>query len=131
MRVARIEDGHVADLWEVPSLDCYGPEVHLVEVPDDILIGASYSVDAGFVNPPPALESIAPVSPRQIRMALTRAGLRAQVEDTVASGDQDLKDWWEFATTFERTNPQVSELGTALGQSEEQLNALWVLAASL
>ena len=79
--------------------------------------------------PPPA--PIAPISPRQIRQALTRAGLREQVEAAVAAGDQDIKDWWEFATTFERTNPQVIGMGEALSVSPESLDQLWVLGATL
>lgn len=79
--------------------------------------------------PPPA--PIAPISPRQIRMALTRASLRTAVESAVAAGDQDLKDWWEFSTTFERLNPQVTAMGDALGQTAEQLDALWALGVSL
>lgn len=75
--------------------------------------------------------SITTVSPRQIRMALTRAGLRDQVEAAVAAGDQDLKDWYEFSITFERTNAQVAAMGQALGQTEAQLDALWQLAATL
>lgn len=71
------------------------------------------------------------VSPRQIRQALTRAGLRAQVEAAVAAGDQDLKDWWEFATSVERQNEHVIAMGTALGQTTEQLDQLFQLAASL
>lgn len=82
-------------------------------------------------TPPAAPVLIAPVSPRQIRMALTRAGLRAQVEAAIASGDQDLKDWYEFSITFERTNAQVAAMGQALGQTEAQLDALWTLAATL
>lgn len=71
------------------------------------------------------------VSPRQIRQALTRANLRTQVESAVASGDQDLKDWWEFATSFERSNIHVVEMGQALGVSLAQLDDLFILAASL
>ena len=74
---------------------------------------------------------IAPVSPRQIRQALTRAGLRASVESAVAAGDQDIKDWWEFATSFERSNSHVIEMGSALGVTSEQLDGLWTLAAGL
>ena len=77
------------------------------------------------------LAAMPALTPRQIRQALTRAGLRQQVEAAVAAGDQDMKDWWEFATAFERTNPLVVEMGTALGQSEQQLDALWALGASL
>ena len=79
--------------------------------------------------PPPA--PIAPISPRQIRQALTRAGLRASVEAAVAAGDQDLKDWYEFSTAFERLNPQVTAMGVALGVSASALDDLWTLGASL
>ena len=71
------------------------------------------------------------VSPRQIRQALTRAGLRTSVETAVASGNQDLKDWWEFATEFQRTNQHVVDMATALGVTERQLDDLFTLAGSL
>ena len=82
-----------------------------------------------YVPPPPVV--IPAVSPRQIRQALTRAGLRTSVEAAVAAGDQDLKDWWEFSTTFERLNPQVTAMGAALGVSDTQLDDLWTLASTL
>lgn len=71
------------------------------------------------------------VSPRQIRQALTRQNLRNQVETVVATGDQDLKDWWEFSTEFLRYHPQVITVGELLGKTPEELDKLWVLAASL
>ena len=74
---------------------------------------------------------IKPISPRQIRQALTRAGLRAAVEAAVAAGDQDLKDWYEFSTAFERLNPQVMAMGEALSVSHASLDDLWALGASL
>lgn len=85
-------------------------------------------------TPEPADEivpPIQPISPRQIRMALTRAGLRPYVEAAVLAGDQDLKDWWEFSTSFERLNPQVIAMGSALEKTSEELDALWLLGASL
>lgn len=71
------------------------------------------------------------VSPRQIRQALTRAGLRTQVEAAVVAGDQDIKDWWEFATEFQRTNQHVIDMAAVLGVTERQLDDLWTLAGSL
>jgi len=71
------------------------------------------------------------VSPRQIRQALTAAGLRTSVEDAIASADQDTKDWYEFATAFEEDHPAVIGLAAVLGITPEQINALFVLAASL
>lgn len=71
------------------------------------------------------------ISPRQIRQALTRIGLRTQVEQAVTNGDQDLKDWWEFSTAFERGHPQVIVMGTALGIDSSSIDSLWQLGASL
>lgn len=84
-------------------------------------------------EPPPVPLS---VSPRQIRQALNRVPygggtLRQAVEAAVAAGDQDTKDWWEFATEFRRDNPEVLAMGQGLGVSPAQLDGLWVLAGSL
>lgn len=73
----------------------------------------------------------ASVSPRQIRQALTLAGLRQLVEDSIAGGDQNAKDWYEYATAFERTNPIALGMAQALSISERQLDDLWTLAGSL
>ena len=75
--------------------------------------------------------TIQPVSPRQIRQALTAVGLRTSVEAAIAAGEQDIKDWWEFSTAFDRLHPAVVETGAALEQSPEALDALWELAESL
>lgn len=80
---------------------------------------------------PDARALIPPISHRQIRMALTRAGLRAAVEAAVAAGSQDLKDWYEFSTAFERLNPQVVAMGEALSVSPASLDDLWALGAQL
>lgn len=73
----------------------------------------------------------AAISPRQIRQALTAVGLRSSVEAAVASGDQDTKDWWEFATIFERNHPMVVGMATALGVTPLQMDDLWILGFSL
>jgi hypothetical protein len=71
------------------------------------------------------------ISPRQIRQALTAAGLRSSVEAAVSTADQDTKDWWEFATTFERSHPRVIGMAEALGVTPVQMDDLWTLAGSL
>ena len=71
------------------------------------------------------------VSPRQIRQALTALGLRSAVEAAVAAGDQNLKDWWEFATAFERAHPRVIAMAQALDVSTEELDQLFIVAAGL
>lgn len=94
---------------------------------------ATYSgmVDALWATTPQAIIVIPPVTPRQIRLALSRAGLRSSVEAAVSAGNQDLKDWYEYSTEFQRNQPLVEQMGTALGQTSEQLDDLWKLAATL
>lgn len=96
------------------------------------VIGAATIEDYVAPPAPPVVVPVpASVSPRQIRQALTRAGLRASVELAVGAGDQDTKDWYEFSTSFERSNPQVTAMGQLLGVSESSLDDLWILAATL
>lgn len=71
------------------------------------------------------------VTPRQIRQALTALGLRDLVEQAISTSEQDVKDWWEFASSFEEDHPQVVAMAQALLVSDEQLHALFVKAASL
>ena len=75
--------------------------------------------------------SIPAVSPWQIRKALNQAGLRAAVEAAVAQGSQEVKDGWEVATEFRRTDPLVEQLGAALGKTAAELDAIFQLAATL
>ena len=86
------------------------------------------TVIAPYIAPPVVLPA---VSPRQIRQALTLAGLRASVEAAVAAGDQNTTDWYEYSTSFERLNPQVTAMGIALAQTDKQLDDLWILGATL
>jgi len=71
------------------------------------------------------------VTPRQIRQALTKVGLRTKVEDAVAAADQDTKDWWEFTTVIARNNPQLIAMATLLDIPAVEVDAVFVLAASL
>lgn len=71
------------------------------------------------------------VSPRQIRQALNAAGLRAPVEAAVASADQDTKDWWEFATSFESDHPVLLAMAGGMGMTEAQVREVFALARGL
>ena len=105
------------------EVNCVTGEVITVEMtPEEI---ATIAAESHLIKSP------IPISPRQIRMALTRVDLRAQVEGAVAAGDQDLKDWWEFSTIFERENLQVEAMAAALGVTSEQVDDIWKLGATL
>ena len=107
--------------------------VEVDEIPPDFSPFKYSYVDGELINTeaPPSVVVPQFVSPRQIRQALTRAGLREAVEASVSSGDQDTKDWYEFATEFDRSHEHVLMLAQALDVSESDLDNLWILAASL
>ena len=67
----------------------------------------------------------------EIRHALTLTGDRANVEAAVGFADQALQDWWGYATDFRRDHPEVIAMGTALGKTPSDLDALFDLARSL
>lgn len=82
--------------------------------------------------PPVALSPASPVtvSPRQIRLALNRAGLRATFETQAANATQDFKDTWQFASKFER-NGLVNDVLSAMGKAPAEIDALFEVAKTL
>lgn len=124
--------------------DIYYPENILpsdaFDISDDLYFSLLAAQEAGkqikAVNGQPAAVDIVPqpvtqISPRQIRMAMTQLGLRNEVEAAVTAGDQDMKDWYEFSTYFDRNHPQVLAMAAALNVDDQELDALWALAATL
>jgi hypothetical protein len=71
------------------------------------------------------------VTPRQIRLALSMIGLRQQVEDYVNAQDITVQDSWHYSTMFERNNPLMIACKDFLEKTEEDLDELFILAASL
>src|SRR5450631_2872562 len=65
----------------------------------------------------------------QFRMALNALGLRTAVETAIAnSGDQNIKDGWEFTGEFHRYAPLVVQFGQALNKTDSEMDALFELA---
>lgn len=71
------------------------------------------------------------ISPRQFRQSLTKYGFRASVDGAVNAADQDTKDWYEYATQFERHHPRVIGMAAQLGYTAAQLDQIWTYGASL
>jgi hypothetical protein len=75
------------------------------------------------------------VTMRQARLALLGAGLLGQVEDALNSMPEPHKSaakiTWEFSGEVQRYNGLVSQLGPALGLTEEQLDQLFIQASKL
>lgn len=79
----------------------------------------------------PAPPTVYTCTPWQIRKALNATGLRESVEIAISQADQETKDAWAYAASFERNHSLVISIGLVLGKTEEELDALFKLAASL
>lgn len=73
----------------------------------------------------------ASVSMRQARLALSRQGLLGQVQAGIDALPEESQIEWEYAGFVERNSPLVQSLGSALGLTDEQLDDLFILAATL
>lgn len=84
---------------------------------------------------PPALNPPRVVTMRQARIALARSGLLPSVDAALAAmtgtaGDEARIEW-EFSSMVERDRPLVQSLAVGLGLTDQQLDDLFALAASL
>jgi len=73
----------------------------------------------------------AEVTPRQIRLALNGMGLRSAVDLAIASMPQDVRDTWEYSTVIERNHPLIAQMARGLKKSDDEVDALFALAAGL
>ena len=76
------------------------------------------------------------VTMRQARLALLQSNLLSQVEAAIAAIEdavqrQAVQIEWEYAAEVDMTHPWVQALATALGLTDDELDALFVQAATL
>lgn len=69
------------------------------------------------------------VTPARARIVLSQAGKLAAVEAVVAQAPEAVQIYWNYATEIHRIHPYVAMLGAAVGMSEVEIDALFVLAA--
>lgn len=83
--------------------------------------------------PAPVIVSGVPqtVTMRQARLALLASGLLDDVTAAVAGAGEAAKIEWEYASDVSRNAMLIQTLGGALGLTDEQLDGLFVLAATL
>ena len=82
----------------------------------------------GYVDPNAVPQS---VTMRQARLALNAAGYYAAVNAAVAAGSDTDKIEWEFAGDVYRNAGLVPRMAASLGLTAAQIDALFVMAASL
>lgn len=75
------------------------------------------------------------VTMRQARLALHAAGLLTQVDAAINALEDpprtEARIEWDFSSTVERNKPFVSMIGQALGLSDEEMDNLFIQAATL
>nr|WP_321456143.1 hypothetical protein [uncultured Cohaesibacter sp.] len=77
--------------------------------------------------PLPALQ---PLTPRQLRLTLSRHGYLSQVKpaleaiEDVQAREEALIEWG-FATQYDPENPLIDQLRVTLGISKGQMDAMW------
>lgn len=74
------------------------------------------------------------VSMRQAKLALLQFGILQQVNTAIASmpgvQGEAARIEWEYATAVKRSAPLVTQIAGAFGLSDEQLDNLFILAAT-
>lgn len=71
------------------------------------------------------------VTPLQATRALLQAGFLDSVETAVAAAGRETQLAWAKATAFDRNSPFVLGMKIILGWTDEQVDSLFILAASL
>jgi hypothetical protein len=134
MRLLLVSDGRVINWVDGESVEAAQqmvPSMLVLDGTNGGEIGDRWDGTQLLPGLPPTPQVPASVTPRQIRQALTQTGLRESVESFIASQPQDVRDWWQFATEFQRDHPLVAATGQVLNKSPAELDALWILAGSL
>lgn len=104
-----------------------------VDVPDDTSVEDTYEngVVVKYLPVPMPRQSQPVVTMRQARLALLQAGKLADVDAVIAQAGDAARIEWEYAQELRRDHPLVTAMGAALGMSVEQIDALFVQAATL
>ena len=71
------------------------------------------------------------ITMRQARLALLAAGLLVTVNDFIATQSDEIKIYWEYSQELYRYHPVLMSLGSQLGLSDQQIDALFVAAGKL
>lgn len=88
-----------------------------------VKLKAEYTIEITDYAPPVPSS----ISPAQARLALLQAGFYDDVQNAVATSTDQVRIYWGYATSFERTNPILTSMASAIGITEEQLDDLFRL----
>ncbi len=108
------------------------PHQHGREIYNSAVSGKHGEI-AAYVEPEPKPMPVpAFVGPLQIRRALRRIGEMGAVKTFMeTSADDETVEAWEYASEFHRDDPLIASVQVALGKTDEEVDDLFRLAATL
>jgi len=71
------------------------------------------------------------VTPLQIRRALRQIGLLDEVQNFIENSSAEVREAWEYAIQIDRNNELIIGAANAIGVSEQEVDNLFRLAATL
>lgn len=71
------------------------------------------------------------VTPLQIRRALRQVGLLDEVQNFVENSSAEVREAWEYAIQIDRNNDLIIGAANTIGISEQEVDSLFRLAATL
>jgi hypothetical protein len=86
-----------------------------------------YTVPVTFVN----TQEIAPITMRQARLVLDSVGLLDTIDGYIKTLPKKIQIEWEFNPTVHRNNPLVVGISKTKGLTDEQLDELFIVGATL
>lgn len=113
-------------------LDFTGPLTFVVPVAEgnreyDYIVKRLWKID----DFPPVSLVPRSVTPLQARKVLRLLGFLDELDALLEESTPEVRDTWEYATSIDRTHPLIEELANELGLSDEDVDNLFIHAATL
>ena len=67
----------------------------------------------------------------QFRKAINATGKRGAVQSYLSTANQDVQDGWEVASSVERMHPNIDGMKDHFNMTDDDMDALFILAATL
>lgn len=124
-RYAVIQDGIVVNV--VKAIQAMGSDWVRSDTAEigDQWDGSTFSTPAAQPEVPRA------VTPLQMRKALRQSGLAAAVGAYLTTTSDEVNEEWEYALEIQRDNALIAAAATALNKTDSEVDALFILAATL
>ncbi len=105
------------------------------EIPSGYELVPEDTLPAGWTLEPQEISVPVSVTPRQLRLLLHRKGLLPRVDGAIASLVGEAKAVaqieWDYAIHYDRDNPMLVQLATAIGLTSADIDQMFVDASQL